>query len=89
MAMYEVSDEGLREIVESINVPCERCGRQATKVLRCRTYHSVVTLWCTRCLLVLQSKAIGIAIRPTGHMHCRACPDTGRFLADVVEIFDL
>lgn len=88
MPTLEITDEGLRELVDDIKVRCERCGKDADKVMRCRRFHVSAVTVCTACIQFLADQ-IDAAARAGKHVHCAWCGEHGARLYDLVEIFDL
>lgn len=84
MAIFEVTEEGLRRLVESVPVRCDGCGKQAVKVMRCRVMAAAHRLHCDACLAQLEA-----AVASIGHVHCTACGAVGATIHDIADIFDL
>ncbi len=87
MSTFKITEQGLQAQVDAIPVQCSRCTHRAVKVVRCRRYAARHTLLCSGCIGALE-----FAIARAGHVHCEAadgCPDVGRQLHDVAEIFDI
>lgn len=87
MTALEISaaiDASLREAVDNIESPRERCGAPASKVVRCRVVHANFLLSCTACV-----DRADAAIRARGHETCNTCTDTGSRLADVAEVLEI
>lgn len=86
MTTLQITDEGLKEIVDGIEIPCAACGAPAKKVIRCKRFRSAHALRCLACFDELVR-----AVAQVEHIHCGLvlCPDVGTELLDVVDVLDL
>ena len=90
MAVYEITEDGLREAIDEIHVPCNYtgCAEKATTILRCRTYRSVSTLICERHLE--EGRAlIARHVAEHGHTHCPGCDEPATSLEQIMDLLPL
>lgn len=90
MPIVEVTNEGLREAVESIEIACKTldCTRPSAHVVRCRTFHSVASTRCTPCLEQMKAN-VQDGVERTGGATCAHCFQAGASFEEIFEVLPL
>lgn len=90
MPIIEITNEGLREAVESIEIACatKECERPSAHVVRCRTFHSASSTRCSPCLAQMRVNVMHGVIH-NGCVICAHCMQTGKTFDEVFETLPL